>query len=219
MTQIHVVIAAGGAGLRYGTQQKKQFLLWDGKSLLLHAVDFFLGYPGVQQIVVVLPQDELLNFAHNNTLVRCVVGGTSRAESVKNGVLALQHVQDVDCVLVHDAARPNLSEALVDRVVASVCEHGAAIPTLAVTDTLKQVHDDQIVKTLDRSQMRVAQTPQGARYSLFQQIYEKVDEAMLLEQGGIAVNWVEGDKTNIKVTTPLDLTWLEFLKQNDEECK
>ncbi len=219
MTILHVVIAAGGAGARFGAAQKKQFLEIAGKSLLQHAVDFFLSYDGVRQIVVVLPQDELQRQSFNDARVRCVAGGTSRAESVKNGILALQDAHEMDCILVHDAARPNVSAALVDRVVQKVVEYGAAIPTLAVTDTLKQVKDERLLKTIDRSQMRAAQTPQGARWSFFKQIYQNsnmdlarvTDEAMLLEEGGFEVFWVEGDRANIKVTTPLDLQWLQFL--------
>lgn len=223
MTRLHVVLAAAGSGSRFGGLQKKQFLEFDGKSLLQHAVDFFVAYPNVKEIVVVLPADEVLQHSFCDARVRCIAGGASRAESVKNGVMALHDAHEMDCVLVHDVARPNVNLALVNRVVQKVCEQGAAIPACFVNDTLKLIKDDQVVKTLDRAQMRAAQTPQGARYGFFKQSYQNqnvdlarvTDEAMLLEEGGFEVFWVAGDQANIKVTTATDLLWLEFLKKQN----
>jgi 2-C-methyl-D-erythritol 4-phosphate cytidylyltransferase/2-C-methyl-D-erythritol 2,4-cyclodiphosphate synthase len=150
-----------------------------------------------------------------------VAGGERRHESVAAGVDALEHLAEDDpVVLVHDGARPLVRAALIDSVASAAAEAGAAIPVVPVVETVKRVVDGQVRATVDRSELALAQTPQGARLSLLRRAFEHyppsasqawTDEAALLEASGIPVRAVAGEPTNFKVTLAADLeraSWL-----------
>jgi len=126
-------------------------------------------------------------------------------------------------VLVHDAARPFVTPALIDGVTAEARRSGAAVPVWAVADTIKRVKDGRVVETVDRSELAAAQTPQAFRFSLLARAYEAAfrdrvtvtDEAMAVERIGEPVAAVEGDPVNRKLTTPDDLVWAEALLAQD----
>jgi 2-C-methyl-D-erythritol 4-phosphate cytidylyltransferase len=148
-------------------------------------------------------------------------GGRERQDSVLAGFKCLD-CRDKDIVLVHDGVRPLVSSDLISRVIAAAQEKGAAVPVIPLEDTVKQVHNESIVQTLDRSDLKRAQTPQGFHYIILKAALEKVrqdsyqgtDEASLVERLGYTVQAVSGEASNIKITTPGDLKIAEALLED-----
>lgn len=217
---VYVLIPAGGVGERFGGAVKKQFMTLGGLTLLERSLAAFDAHHRVEKIVVALPADELSareDFAFRK--VTRVAGGSSRAESVKKAFEALGTLSDEAIVLVHDAVRPLVSSALIDRVIAGVAEFGTALPVVPLSDTIKRVVDGRVAQTVDREFLRAAQTPQGGRFGIFRRAYERcggeltriTDEAMLFESVGQSVMTVAGDPRNLKVTTSFDLDLAEVL--------
>ncbi len=208
-----VVVAAGG-GVRFGGPAPKQFLDLCGCSVVERAIRCLNGHPAVDGVVVVLDRSEIGSetgalILGLDGVVDVVAGGTTRAESSLNGVRAAAGAVHV---LVHDAARPAASPELVDRVVQATLQHGAAIPVLPVSDTIKEVSPSgTVLNTPDRSRLSAAQTPQGARTDWLIEALEAspsgsvTDEAGALEAAGRTVYVVAGDRENIKITTREDL--------------
>jgi 2-C-methyl-D-erythritol 4-phosphate cytidylyltransferase/2-C-methyl-D-erythritol 2,4-cyclodiphosphate synthase len=214
--RIGVIVVAAGQGLRIGGSVPKQLLDLGGASMLRRSLGTFDQHPLVSQIVVVLPEAQLSRSREVvGTLARpCVVvaGGARRQDSVANGFAAL--AEDVDVVLIHDAARPFASQALIDRVIAAAAEGGAVIPAIPVRDTVKRVDRASrlITATIPRDEVWLAQTPQGFRRDVLRAAValgtagsEATDEAMLAEQAGHPVRIVDGETENMKITTPQDL--------------
>ena len=184
--------------------------------MLQRSVSVFDGHASIAQLVVVLPADVVSSGAElvGPTSRACafVAGGARRQDSVASGVAAL--APDVDLVLVHDAARPFADAALIDRVIAGTVRVGAAVPAVAVSDTVKRADADTglVAETLARETLWLAQTPQGFRRQVLEAAIAlgatgvvATDEAMLAERAGHAVALVEGDAQNVKITTPHDL--------------
>jgi 2-C-methyl-D-erythritol 4-phosphate cytidylyltransferase len=215
------VIPAAGKGKRMGTKESKQFLLFQGEPVLLHTLRIFETHPDVDEIVVVSPEREigrvhrLVKEAGLYKVKRIVPGGRERQESVRLGLKEL----DTDWVLVHDAVRPFVSHEAISRLLDAVRMHGAAILAVPVKDTVKLVNDAGIVEgTPDRKRLWAVQTPQAFRREWLVKAHEQAsgepaatDDAMLVEQLGIDVRVVEGEYTNIKLTTPDDLIWAEAI--------
>jgi 2-C-methyl-D-erythritol 4-phosphate cytidylyltransferase/2-C-methyl-D-erythritol 2,4-cyclodiphosphate synthase len=184
--------------------------------MLQRSVAVFDQHPAVAQLVVVLPADlvplgqDLLGLtAHVCTVV---AGGERRQDSVARGVAAL--AAGVDVVLIHDAARPFADAGVIDRVIGGVARAGAAVPGIAVRDTVKQIDaaTGEITATIPRADLRLAQTPQGFRRTVLDEAIalgstgvDATDEAMLAERAGHTVVVVEGDERNVKITTAGDL--------------
>ena len=194
----------------------KQLLELGGQTILRRSVQAFDGHPRVSQLVVVLPPDLVGQGASlvGPTARPCaiVAGGDRRQDSVRSGLTALPAGPQV--VLVHDAARPFADRALIDRVIAATEKTGAAVPAVAVRDTVKRVDLAKriVAATIPREEIWLAQTPQGFRRPVLDAAVaagtrdgEATDEAMLAEQLGHAVAVVPGDDRNLKVTTPEDL--------------
>jgi len=222
MDDLFVIIPASGSGTRFGGAQKKQFTtLSAGETVLAKTVKVFLSLSNVKQIVVCLPVEELDEaILPQDRRVLRVAGGETRSTSVYHGFVALQPPAD-SIVLVHDGVRPNVTVALIKLVAAAAKKFGAAIPVLPVTDTIKQIgKNEDILATLERSQLRAVQTPQGFRADILANAYAKVnfrqvtftDEAMLVEQAGQVVMTVPGDSNNIKMTTLADREKLKKAK-------
>jgi 2-C-methyl-D-erythritol 4-phosphate cytidylyltransferase/2-C-methyl-D-erythritol 2,4-cyclodiphosphate synthase len=214
--RVGVIVVAAGQGLRVGGSVPKQLLDLGGASMLRRSLGTFDQHPQVSQIVVVLPEAQLSGSSDVvGTLARpCVVvaGGARRQDSVSNGFAAL--ADDVDVVLIHDAARPFASRALIDRVIAAAAEGGAVVPAIPVRDTVKRVDRASrlITATIPRDEVWLAQTPQGFRREVLRAAValgtsgsEATDEAMLAEQAGHPVRIVDGETENMKITTPQDL--------------
>ena len=221
---MHVVaiITAGGQGRRLGAGRPKQLLELGGCTILQRSVDAFDRCDRVHELVVVLPPD--LAAAGEVTLrparkpLSIVAGGTRRQDSVANG---FDHVADrADLVVVHDAARPFASEALIARTIDAAAESGAALAVLPVRDTVKQAAADGafVGATLPRETIFLAQTPQAFRAGVLRDAValgrrgaEATDEAALAEQAGHRVRLVEGEARNLKITTEDDLVLARVL--------
>ncbi len=213
---IGVVIVAGGRGARLGADQPKQFLDIGGRTMLQRSVDAFDRHPRVSEVVVVLPDPEAddtgsLGATSCESRWSVAFGGPRRQDSVRNGLNKLS--SDIDLVLIHDAARPFVSAALIDRVIDAATLSGAAVPAIRAIDTVKHVDTlTMTVKaTLPREEVWFAQTPQGfLRKHLDAAIArnagaDATDESMLAERAGLPVTIVPGDSDNVKITTPGDL--------------
>lgn len=212
---VGIILVAAGQGTRLGATQPKAFVRVAGVTLIEHAVARAFEAADTSQIVIVAPASHLreagaLVSGHRRAAeVTVVAGGTERTHSVSAGLAALR--DDVEIVLVHDAARCLAPAALFDRLVAAVrAGHEAVVPGLPVTDTIKQVDQDgQVVATPERSSLRAVQTPQAFRRELLVRAHdsgiEATDDAALVERLGATVTVVDGDDLAFKVTAPADL--------------
>ena len=233
--QVFVILPAAGMGTRMaGPQpnpQPKQFLALDGVPILIHSLRAFAAAPRVTSIYVAVRKPEMeraeLQVAEYgfSDRVHVVEGGEKRQESVANALNALPAEAD-DIVLVHDAVRPLIDVATIERTIDAVAEYGAAIVGMPAVDTIKQVertsHGALVTATIPREFVVQAQTPQGFRYGLLQRAFAEAnadgfvgtDEASLLERAGIPVAVVHGSQVNLKITQTGDLELAEFyLKQ------
>lgn len=223
--RFHALVPAAGSGSRLGHGVPKQYLPLAGVPLLQHALATLVEHAGIASVHVVLaPDDDRFDREVAASLrgkvapVRC--GGDSRAASVLNGLRAMQpSVHEDDWVLVHDAARPCLSVVLLDRLLQTLeTDAVGGILALPVADTLKAADDDRrIVRTVDRSGLWQAQTPQMFRYRILRQALEAADaasvtdEASAVEALGLQPRLVEGDATNLKVTYARDMILAELI--------
>jgi 2-C-methyl-D-erythritol 4-phosphate cytidylyltransferase len=205
---IGLILAAAGAGSRFGSTVPKQFLPLDGVPVYLRSLESF--EPLVDQAVIVVPADWKDRVSCETQerwrgRIRVEAGGDQRQDSVRRGLLSLPAVE---IVLVHDAARPFVTTGLIKRVLDESRRSGACIPGLPVSQTVKEVAGSTIVRTLDRSRLVLAQTPQGFRREILWQAFQKAeedgfygtDESILVERIGIPVSVVEGEPGNIKIT-------------------
>ena len=217
------IVPAAGRGERLGPGAPKALRLLGGVPLLVHAVRALVQSRLVDVVVVAAPPDDVLAVralldAHEMSKdVQVVAGGSTRQESVRLALVSLD--EDIDVVLVHDAARPLVPAELVD-AVASTVQAGAeaVVPVLPLVDTVKQVDGQgNVVATLDRSRLRAVQTPQGFRRSALERAHVAADgtvatdDAGLVELAGIVVTTINGSAEALKVTHPLDLVLAEAL--------
>lgn len=226
---VGVVVVAGGSGSRVGGSELKQFRWVHGKPMLLHSVQAFMARPDVALVVVVLPRAYAADpppwlFQCDVERLLVTEGGKERMESVANGLADLP--AQVEVVLVHDAARPLVSDALIDRVVHEVRAGHAAIAALPVVDTLKEVDDaGTIVRTVERARLWRAQTPQGfpreaiiaAHTAARRDRATATDDAALCERIGIPVKVVRGSERAMKVTEEGDFARAEAIARLPEE--
>ena len=216
--RVTAIIAAGGSGRRLGAGVPKQFLDLAGQSMLERSVAAFDSHPAVAQVIVAVPPDAVAGARKSVGRVTgplsFVAGGASRQESVARAFDVVD--EETEIVLVHDAARPFVSAALITRAIEAAATHGAVIAALAATDTVKRVSPGSaaptIAETLPRETIYLAQTPQAFRRAVLREAValgrtgvEATDEAGLAEQAGHAVRVIEGDPDNVKVTTAEDL--------------
>jgi len=215
---VSALIAAGGRGLRFGTAQPKQFLSLGGRSILERSVDAFRNCEVIDDLVVAVPPEVAANppasLLSGQKPIEIVAGGARRQDSVANAFARV--VDRADIVVIHDAARPFVTDDTIRRPVAAAVESGAAIAAIAAHDTVKRARANRVVTaTLPREEIFLAQTPQAFRTSVLKDALalaaDATDEAMLAEQAGHAVQIVEGDSRNLKITTPSDLTMAERL--------
>jgi 2-C-methyl-D-erythritol 4-phosphate cytidylyltransferase len=218
------IIAAAGAGTRMASDRPKQFLLLAGTPVLIHTLKVFEQCESIQEVIVVLPAEESAGFLSLagkfgfRKVARVVPGGVTRADSVKRGLAAIR-AATAEIVVVHDGVRPFVTVEEIDATVAAAQIDGAAILVAPVTDTIKQVSDQRVERTLDRGVLRRAMTPQCFRYEVLRQAYQAADvtdasltdESVLLEKIGIPVSVVEGSPRNIKITTADDLAIAEAI--------
>ena len=224
--QVGAIVVAAGSGSRLGMGSKALVEL-HGRSVLAWSLELFLKLEEVDQIVVPGPAARLEAVRREVEALRprkpvlICAGGESRQLSVRAG---LGELVGCDYVLVHDAARPLASPALVRRVLAAAIESGAAIPGLPPRDAVKRVEGGRLVESLERSRLVLAQTPQGFAYQLFERAHFEAadagvvgdDDGQLVAASGHPVTVVEGEPTNIKLTTSEDLPVLQALIRERE---
>ena len=229
MSRHYALLPAAGVGARMNADCPKQYLELAGRPLLWHALQPFEKHPAISRVYVVLSaadahwQDYDWRGLAKLTVLRC--GGATRAESVLNGLEAIADaVTEQDWMLVHDAARPCLSQTLLDKLLAAVRDDAVGgILAAPVADTLKRAgHGQRIWETVPRQGLWGAQTPQMFRYGLLREALrragtEVTDEASAVERLGLAPLLVESDASNLKVTFPHDLEvagwWLGRCKE------
>jgi len=225
--QVFVILPAAGLGTRMAGPQPKQFLALNGLPILIHSLRAFAAVERVTAICVAVRKTEIgrvkAQIAEYDLAGRAQVveGGDSRQESVSHALAALPAQPD-DIVLVHDAVRPLIDAATIDRTIDAVTKFGAAIVGLPAVDTIKQVertaHGAIITSTIPREVVVLAQTPQGFRYGLLQQAFAEAmadgfvgtDEAAVVERAGHPVAVVHGSQVNLKITQQSDLELAEF---------
>ena len=218
----YVIIVAGGKGLRMGAEVPKQFLPLGGKPVLMRTMECFYRFDAQLQMVLVLPRDQQTYWrelcrTHNFNLPYLLAdGGTTRFESVSNG-LALIPNDAQGVVAVHDGVRPMVSAEVVERCFGVAQQAKAVIPVMPVVETLRQVMPDGTSQTVNRDAYRLVQTPQTFDLQLLKRAYQQpycsgfTDDASVVEALGMPITMVEGNKENIKITTPFDLEVCERL--------
>jgi 2-C-methyl-D-erythritol 4-phosphate cytidylyltransferase / 2-C-methyl-D-erythritol 2,4-cyclodiphosphate synthase len=217
---VHVsaIIAAGGRGQRFGGASLKQLLLLGGEPILKRSVDAYRRCDLVTDLVVALPANVVQSpppyLLGGSKPLALVEGGARRRDSVANAFARVSARADV--VVIHDAARPLVSDAVIRRTVNAAAESGAAIAAVRAHDTVKRAGiDGAITATLPRGEIFLAQTPQAFRVDVLEaalaQDGDATDEAALAEQAGHVVRVVDGDPRNLKITTPEDLATAERL--------
>lgn len=217
------IVVAAGIGKRFGGDKPKQFLELSGKPVILHTLERFESCRQIEEIILVLPADVIENFRpviekyELKKISRIIAGGETRAASVLNGLSAVNPQAQI--VAVHDGARPLVSSEEIAQVVRKARETGAACLVAAVSDTIKEISGDKILRTIDRHKLRRALTPQCFRLEILKKAFENAgnvgesatDECYLVERLGVEISVVEGSARNIKITVPEDLLLAETL--------
>ncbi len=209
-----VVIVAGGKGTRMG--RPKQLLPLAGKPVLVRTVEAFQKCPSVRQIIVVTPKENRAVLETYFTDLIFADDGPTRLASVQSGFLKV--APEAEVVAVHDGARPLVDSSCVERALSVAAQQGASVLAVPVKDTIKQVQAGMVEKTLDRSILWAAQTPQCYRKDVLQKaltqfghLQDATDESQLVEKTGVRVHVVPSKYTNLKITTPEDLVFAEAL--------
>lgn len=220
----NVIIVAGGKGLRMGNDLPKQFIPICGKPVLMRTIEAFYKFDEYVNIVLVLPVShqeywKSLCEEYNFTIEHVIAnGGETRFHSVKNG---LTLVTD-GLVGVQDGVRPFGSEEMIKRCFDAAREYPAVIPVIDSTDSLREVVDEDKSRIVDRSKIRLVQTPQVFEVDILKKAYQTdfketfTDDASVVEAMGVNVHLVKGEVTNIKITTPLDLKIGELIVRDKE---
>ncbi len=226
MARTYLIIVAAGAGSRFGSTLPKQFHLLGRppRPVLMHTVDAFrvAGIPDADITVVLSPQmtdywRELCG-EHGFASPRIVEGGETRFHSVRNAIRTLD-IAPGDRILVHDGARPLVSITLINRVINALTNHAAVVPAVPVTDSLRRVTADGTTAAVDRAPFRSVQTPQGFDAATLAAAYDTdfvstfTDDASVVESAGTPIAIVDGEPTNIKITSPRDLAIATALMQ------
>ena len=213
-----VVIVAAGTGSRMNMGINKQFIKLEGKEIIAYTIEKFYNNSNIEDIVVVVKEDESEFFKkeildkYNFKNVKIAYGGKERQDSVYNGLKLLDEKCDV--VLIHDGARPFVSDKIIDKSIEEAKEHKAIVVGVPVKDTIKVIDNDKkIVDTPNRSVLWAVQTPQTFDYNILIDAYKDAfknkfygtDDAMLVERIGYKVKMLEGSYNNIKITTQEDL--------------
>ena len=214
MAEIGVIIVAGGAGRRMGGALPKQFMMLEQQPILARSINRIHEALPKAEIVVVLPAEHVelwRNMAARFDVARhkIAIGGKERFHSVKSGLAALS--EGVRTIAVHDAVRPLASKKLIIRLVLATEKHDAVIPVVAPADSYRSVEGEDS-RIIDRSTLRMVQTPQLFRAEALRKAYEQefsesfTDDASVVEAAGYKVALEEGERENFKITTPLDIT-------------
>lgn len=215
------ILVAGGKGMRMGTSLPKQYLPLVGKPVLMHTLEKFFSADPSLHLILVLPKEDFdywrrLCDNHNFTLPHELVpGGESRFQSVKKGLMALPFIEGL--VAIHDGVRPFVSEKVIQSSFEEAAKSGSAIPVVSLKDSLRKVNAGGESTFQERTNFRLVQTPQTFQVAQLIQAFSVeelgifTDDATVYEHQGWAVTLIEGNPENIKLTTPEDLAFAEFL--------
>ncbi|MBI5606341.1 MAG: 2-C-methyl-D-erythritol 4-phosphate cytidylyltransferase [Deltaproteobacteria bacterium] len=221
------LITAAGKGQRMESSIPKQYLSLGGKPILAQTLQVFEECPAVDGIYVIVPQDQLDRVQKDivekyqfNKVLKLVRGGKMRQQSVWNGLRAIR--SECSIVVVHDGVRPLIACRLIEKSIEEAQKHGAAVVGVPARDTVKRITKGKKVQTLPREEIWLAQTPQSFQFPLLMKAFQKAqqediwgtDDSFLVERLGHPITMVEGDYSNIKITTPEDLSMAEnFLRE------
>jgi 2-C-methyl-D-erythritol 4-phosphate cytidylyltransferase len=247
-TKVGVIICAAGPARRFGGKRRKQFVDVAGRAVFLRSMELFSSRDDVKQILLGISQEdeELVSIKWGANLkffnVKLFFGGDERFDTVRKGLALVK--DDIELIAVHDAVRCCITAELIDKVIAAAAKSGAAIPACPVAATIKQVKDNTIIKTVDRSGLYEAQTPQVFERSLLKKAYENLakldqskisvdstlrpcsgqagsprDDSQLVEALGHKVTIVESDSSNIKITRQSDIPIAEAILKSQPKPK
>ena len=218
----YIIIVAGGKGLRMGGEIPKQFIPIAGKPVLMRTIERFRQYSARLNIILVLPKaqqaywQELCDTYHFDEDYQIADGGETRFHSVQNGVKLIPD-DEQGVVGIHDGVRPFVSVEVIKRCYEAARTHQAVIPVVPVVETLRHITGDGLGENVLRSDYRLVQTPQTFLIQLFKQAIKQpyteqfTDDASVVEAYGKSIFMVEGNRENIKLTTPFDLQLAEAL--------
>ena len=219
------IVVAAGKGTRLGGKRPKQFLELGEVPIIIHTLRQFERSQQIDEIIAVLLPEETANFLSLaqdfglRKVSRAVAGGATRAQSVRYGLMT---ISEAEIVAVHDGVRPLVTPDEIDATVRAARANGAAILTASAADTIKEISDERVVRTLPRANWRRALTPQCFRYDILKRAYDQLNEAegsgieitddsMLVERLGVEIVAVAGSARNIKITSADDLAIAEVL--------
>ncbi|MBI5682985.1 MAG: 2-C-methyl-D-erythritol 4-phosphate cytidylyltransferase [Deltaproteobacteria bacterium] len=218
MRKVIAIIVAAGKGKRMGADTGKQWISLQGKPIIAHTLQRFEECSAVDSIIVVTQSDEI-EYCRNEVIERfgftkvigIIKGGKERQDSVRNGLDAVDDSYTI--VIIHDGVRPFVSPSIINRSIESAEKTGASVVSVPVKDTIKEVSDGYVVKTLKRGRLWAVQTPQTFKTEIIKHAHKKAledgiyatDDSSLVERLGFRVEVVEGSYENIKITTPEDL--------------
>ena len=223
---VSAIVLAGGRGKRMGSVQSKQYIDLNGKPILYYTLNHFINNKNIDKVILVIPEDEL-EFCRNEVLDKynlkidsIAFGGKERQDSVYNG---LKKADGSDIVLIHDGARPFVSERIIEEGIKYARMYGAAAPGVMPKDTITVKNQESFsLETPDRNNLVAVQTPQVFDYNIIFGCHKKVkekhldvtDDTMVVELFGNDVYLYEGEYTNIKITTPEDLILAQYLVES-----
>ncbi len=213
------IVVAGGSGSRMQSEIPKQFIEWCGKPILMHTIERLHNYNPTAIIVLVLPKSQLpfwkeLCNQHNFSIeVKIAQGGSTRYESVKNG---LNKINEECLVAIHDGVRPLVTNQTLNNCFNTAERTGSAIPVTDAIESIRKTENNQSI-AVPRDQYKMVQTPQVFKYTeilkAYKQPYQEIftDDASVFEYAGNSISLTEGNRENIKITTPIDLAIGETL--------
>jgi 2-C-methyl-D-erythritol 4-phosphate cytidylyltransferase len=227
---VGVIICAAGPASRFSGKRKKQFVDVAGRAVFMRSVEVFSNRDDIKQILMGIAQEdeEIVNVKWGPNLkffnVKLFFGGYERFDTIRKGLALIR--DDIDLIAVHDASRCCITAQLIDRIISAAAKSGAAIPACSVSATIKEVKDNTIIKTVDRSGLYEAQTPQIFEAKLLKRAYENLknldeskisDDSQLVEALGHKVTIVESDSSNIKITRQSDIAIAEAIVKSRPE--
>lgn len=225
MNNIGVIIVAGGSGQRMGSNIPKQFLNIKGRPILMYTIERFFNYNPKIKIVVVLPENQIdywkeLCTKHSFSIEHKIIkGGATRFGSVQNG---LSEITNCELIAIHDGVRPLVSKETIQRCFDDAAKYGNAIPVVPATESIRIADNDGTNKAIDRAMVKLVQTPQIFNKEILSkshtQTYRPIftDDASVAEFAGYKMHLTDGNRENIKITTPDDLLYAEALLNNNK---
>ncbi len=221
---ISLIIPSGGIGQRMNSDIPKQYLEIDNEPIIIKTLKNFENFDEIKNIFIPINENWIdfvknkANFFNIKKNLIFVSAGNTRAESILNAIKD-ERINSSDFVLVHDAVRMLVKNDLVQRIIKELKYYDIVIPAIKITDTIKEIKDNFVVKTLNRENIYKIQTPQGVKLSIYQDILNKInfsdprysDDASIFENFGYKVKVIEGDNLNVKITNTFDFEFVKYI--------